>query len=79
VGQDEKLINNDVDLDVGDVLSVVYETLPVNGTILDRNPDGTFDYTPNQDGSTTDSFTYHLLDLAGAVSNSTTVTFIINP
>jgi len=79
VGQDEKLLNNDVDPDAGDILSVEYESEPTHGVIQFRSSDGTFDYTPNQDGSTTDSFTYHVRDLAGAVSNSTTVTFIINP
>nr|MBA3760277.1 Ig-like domain-containing protein [Gemmatimonadales bacterium] len=63
VGQDEKLLNNDVDPDAGDILSVEYESEPTHGVIQFRSSDGTFDYTPNQDGSTSDSFTYHVRDL----------------
>ncbi|HEX7336416.1 MAG TPA: Ig-like domain repeat protein, partial [Gemmatimonadales bacterium] len=80
VGQDEDLLNNDFDPDAGDVLAAEIVQGPSRGVIVAFDPSGTFDYTPNGDqAGNTDTFTYRVRDLAGAVSNTTTVTITITP
>ena len=67
----------DSDVD-GDALSV--NTTPVSGPsngVLTLNADGTFDYTPNEDFSGTDSFTYEISDGNGG-TDTATVNITIN-
>ena len=70
------LLQNDVDPD-GDPLTV--NTTPIsnvsNGTIT-LHTDGSFEYTPNENFSGTDSFTYQISD--GTETDTATVTITIN-
>ena len=63
------LLANDLDLD-GDELQIESFGQPTNGTV-DVNPDGGFNYQPNENFSGTDSFTYTITDGNGATSTQT--------
>ncbi len=69
------LIGNDTDAD-GDALTVTAATA-ANGTVV-INPDGSVDYTPNQDFNGTDTITYTISDGNGGFSTST-ATITVNP
>jgi hypothetical protein len=64
------VLANDSDID-GDTLTVVGATDGANGSVV-INGDGTVTYTPNEDFTGTDSFTYEVSD--GTVSSFSTVT-----
>ncbi|MBA7598743.1 MAG: tandem-95 repeat protein [Calditrichaeota bacterium] len=70
------VLENDVDADVGDVLSVASVTQGANGSVV-INPDGTVTYTPNENFSGSDSFTYTVSDNNGG-SATATVTVLVN-
>jgi hypothetical protein len=62
----------DSDVDVGDTLIV--NTTPVSGPsngALTLNGDGSFEYTPNQEYSGSDGFTYELEDTSDATDTAT--------
>ena len=74
------VLGNDTDPD-GDSLTATIETSPAHGT-LDLEPDGSFAYTPHQDWSGTDHFTYRAYDgwlLADPAQATITVTPINDP
>ena len=75
------VLANDTDADLG---SVAGDTLTVNsaadgshGTVTNNGTDVT--YSPAANWYGTDAFTYSVRDAAGAVSNTATVTVIVNP
>ncbi|QEW17871.1 hypothetical protein LA6_000025 [Marinibacterium anthonyi] len=68
------LLANDSDVN-GDALSVTGFTQPANGTLVD-NGDGTWSYTPNEDYTGGDSFTYTVTD--GELTDTATVTLTVN-
>ncbi|BBU56655.1 MULTISPECIES: Hint domain-containing protein [Mameliella] len=57
------VLANDSDPD-GDPLTVVFNTDPANGTVVD-NGDGTFTYTPDDGFTGTDTFEYDVSDSSG--------------
>ena len=61
--------------DIGINLSVISHTEPLHGT-LTLNADGNFTYTPDEDFTGTDSFTYTIQDISMQEDNAT-VTFTI--
>ena len=70
---------NDTDPDDGlDLTSIQIVTGPTNGSVV-VNGDGTVDYTHDGSETTSDSFTYSIRDLAGAVSNIATVSVAVTP
>ncbi|GAA0477594.1 hypothetical protein GCM10009096_19360 [Parasphingorhabdus litoris] len=69
------VLANDNDPD-GDTLSVTTASA-ANGTVVIR-PDGTIDYTPNQDFNGTDTITYTISDGNGGTSTAT-VTVTVGP
>jgi PKD repeat protein len=73
---DRTLVN-----DVGGVLiaaGFVNGSGPLHGTVRNWDVSGTFDYTPNNDGATLDTFSYEVSDEYG-IGNVTTVTINITP
>lgn len=64
------VLSNDTDID-GDALTATLQTLPANGTVSLQS-DGSFTYTPLQDFSGLDGFTYAAND--GAASSVAAVT-----
>ncbi len=54
----------------------VQHSAPAHGA-LEQNPDKTFTYTPVGNYSGQDSFTYQLVDPAGGISNTATVTLYV--
>ncbi|MBW4489831.1 MAG: cadherin-like domain-containing protein [Trichocoleus desertorum ATA4-8-CV12] len=64
------LIGNDVDVDLGDILSVTTTTQPGKGALVD-NGNGTYTYTPNANYNGGDSFAYTIRDRDGATSTAT--------
>ncbi len=67
----------DVDVDGNlDASSHTVVNGPAGGTLL-WQPNGAFVYTPTTNFAGTDSFTYTVRDLAGAVSNEATVTIFV--
>ena len=58
---DINVLANDSDPDPNDILSVVNNGLPENGS-LEANADGTFTYTPETDFTGTDRFVYVISD-----------------
>ncbi|MCV0393253.1 MAG: tandem-95 repeat protein [Nitrosopumilus sp.] len=73
------LANNDSDVDDElDLTSINIITQPANG-ILTVNNDGTVGYAHDGSETVTDSYTYTINDLAGATSNTATVTITITP
>ena len=68
------LATNDSDADDGlDLGSISIVSGPTNGTIDSINGDGTVDYTHDGSETVADSFTYTINDLAGATSNTVSV------
>ena len=73
------LASNDTDPDDGlDVTSIQIVAGPANGSVV-VNGDGTVDYTHDGSETTSDSFTYSIRDLAGAISNIATVSVTVTP
>lgn len=73
------LADNDSDSDgTLNLASIVIVNQPAHGTITIHD-DGTVTYTHDGSETTSDSFTYSILDNEGAVSNTATVTITINP
>jgi len=70
------LLDNDTDVD-GDPLTAVLVDGVTSGT-LTLNANGSFTYSPNENFSGTDSFTYRAND-GTAASNLVTVTLTVNP
>jgi gliding motility-associated-like protein len=54
------------------------KTNPPNGSVTVK-PDGSIQYTPNKDYYGTDTFTYTVKDVGGAVSAPGTVTIVVTP
>jgi Tol biopolymer transport system component len=71
------VLANDLDPE-GSALTAVVATLPAHGT-LTLNPDGAFSYSPEADYNGSDTFTYRVIDAAGAVSNIAAVSVTIAP
>ena len=73
------LATNDADADDGlDLASITIVSGPTNGSIV-VNADGTVDYTHDGSETVADSFTYTIDDLAGAMSNTVTVSLAVTP
>ena len=73
------LATNDTDADDGlDLASIAIVTGPANGSLINHG-DGTVTYTHNGGETTTDSFSYAIEDLSGALSNTATVSLTITP
>ncbi len=71
---------NDTDADDGlDLTSITIVSGPTNGAITNINTNGTVEYTHNGSETLSDSFTYTIRDLAGATSNTVTVSLTITP
>jgi VCBS repeat-containing protein len=70
------ILGNDDDVD-GDLLSAILESGPSHGTLA-LNSDGSFTYTPDQDFSGSDSFSYRAFD-GIALSNIAAVTITVEP
>jgi VCBS repeat-containing protein len=62
----------------GDVLQPVLSGQASNGTVSISSY-GSFIYTPNQDFHGSDSFSYYVIDTAGAASSTATVSLTITP
>lgn len=74
------LAGNDLDLDDGlDLTSITIVSGPTNGTITSINTNGAVDYTHDGSETLTDSFTYTIRDLAGAISNTVAVSLTVTP
>ena len=72
------LAANDIDADNAlDLNSIVIVGAPVNGTLF-VNGNGTVDYTHNGSETGSDSFTYTITDISGAISNVATVNIVVN-
>ena len=72
------LAANDSDFDSGlDLASIRLTSKPTNGSVT-VNKDGTVDYTEITAGATSDSFTYVISDLSGAISNTAMVTINVD-
>lgn len=65
------LLDNDVDVDEGDVLSAELIEGPSNAERFSLNPDGSFTYRPAEGFVGTDSFTYQAVDQGGLSSAAT--------
>lgn len=76
VGPRHNLLVNDTDPD-GDTLTAGLVDQANNG-VVDLNPDGTFTYTPNNDFSGDDAFTYRAND-ASETSNVATASITVTP
>jgi VCBS repeat-containing protein len=73
------LAANDVDVDNSLVLnSIVIVGAPVNGTLI-VNANGTVDYTHDGSQTLSDSFSYIISDISGAISNVATVNITVIP
>jgi VCBS repeat-containing protein len=69
----------DSDIDsVIDLNSIVITSLPSNGSVV-VNGDGTVTYTHNGNESLSDSFSYTISDISGAVSTAATVSIAVTP
>jgi hypothetical protein len=74
------LAGNDTDADDGlDLTSITIISGPTNGAIDSINVNGTVDYTHDGSETLSDSFTYTIKDLAGATSNTVTVSLTVTP
>ncbi len=80
INQDESIdidvLNNDSDPD-GDDIAISSLEQAANGTVL-INGDGTISYRPNNGFVGQDSFTYHITDDSGEVSDATVVVNVAN-
>jgi hypothetical protein len=73
------VLGNDTDVDNAiDPTSLTIKTNPSHGTVT-VNPDGSIQYTPNKDYFGTDTFTYTVKDVSGAVSAPGKVTVVVTP
>ncbi len=73
------LAASDSDIDNAlDLNSIVITSLPVNGSVV-VNGDGTVTYTHNGSETASDSFSYTIADVSGAVSNTASVAVTVNP
>ena len=75
---DEGVLYNDYDLDTGQNLRVVLVVHPLHGNLI-LNPNGTFMYTHDGGESTSDSFTYYVVDDTGLTSDTVSAYLCINP
>ncbi|MGB2741027.1 MAG: tandem-95 repeat protein [Cognaticolwellia sp.] len=74
----DQLLSNDSDVD-GDTLTVnTTPLIDVGNGILTLAADGSFSYTPNEDYTGTDSFTYEISDGNGGTAQAS-VALIVNP
>ncbi|MDX2232072.1 MAG: Ig-like domain-containing protein [Leptolyngbyaceae cyanobacterium bins.349] len=73
------VLTNDSDPDNTVPLSTQLITGPANAISFSLNPNGTFSYTPRNDFSGSDRFTYVVVDALGAVSNTATVAITVTP
>jgi VCBS repeat-containing protein len=64
------VLANDSDVDVGEQLVASSVLMPPSNGTLTLNTDGSFAYTPNENFSGTDSFTYELSDGNGGVGSA---------
>ncbi len=71
------VVANDTDADGTINPATVVVSQPSNGGTFANN-DGTVDYTPAQDFTGNDSFTYTVKDNLGVISNTATVTITVN-
>ncbi len=73
------LLSNDLDIDNAvDLNSIMIVDGPVNGNVT-VNGDGTVSYVHTKRGTTSDSFSYTVADISGAVSNVVTVNINVIP
>ena len=73
------LAANDFDLDNAiDLNSIVITSAPANGSLI-TNGDGTVTYLHDGSEASSDSFTYIIADIAGAISNTASVNITVNP
>jgi VCBS repeat-containing protein len=73
-----RILDNDTDVDTAiNPGSVTLEQLPSFGTAI-VNADGTVSYRPALNYRGTDTFTYRVRDVLGAVSNIATVNILVN-
>jgi len=73
------LAANDVDVDNAlDLNSIVITVAPVNGSLV-TNGDGTVTYTHDGSPTLSDSFSYTIADISGAISNAANVTITVIP
>ncbi len=74
------VLTNDVDVDhTLDASSLVLVSNPINGSAIIEFATGKVLYTPSNNFTGNDSFTYSLKDPAGASSATTTVTITVTP
>ncbi|UCB56113.1 MAG: tandem-95 repeat protein, partial [Thiotrichales bacterium] len=73
------LAANDMDVDSAlDLNSISIIGAPANGSLI-VNGDGTVTYSHNGSETTSDSFTYTIADISGAISNTATVNIAVTP
>lgn len=77
VGADAGVLANDTDTE-GDELSAVLVTGPANGE-LQLRPNGSFEYSPDQDYAGSDAFEYLVRDAYGNESGTVTVSLTVRP
>ncbi len=73
------VLGNDNDDGALDVTSVTLVELPAHGTAVADPASGVVTYTPADDFSGADSFSYQVRDDAGQISNIATVSVTVNP
>lgn len=74
------VLANDIDVDnTLDGSGLIVVNGPANGTAVVEPASGTILYTPNEDFTGNDSFTYQVTDPAGATSNPATVNITVLP
>ena len=66
---DDGVMSNDYDDDPGQTLNTILVVYPLHGTLI-LNPNGTFIYTHDGGESTSDSFTYYVVDDTGLTSDT---------
>jgi hypothetical protein len=72
------VLNNDVDPDSSDVLTVTLLSGPSNGGAV-VNPGATFTYTPNPGFLGSDSLIYQIQDTSGATSTAAVTISVVFP
>ncbi|MBF2026024.1 MAG: tandem-95 repeat protein [Oscillatoriales cyanobacterium C42_A2020_001] len=73
------VLANDTDIDNTLPLSTQLINGPANAIAFSFSPNGTFSYTPRENFSGSDRFTYVVVDALGAISNTATVSLTITP
>ena len=74
------VLANDTDVDDAlDVSSLLVVSGPAHGSAVVQGTTGEILYTPSQDFTGNDSFTYTVKDMQGATSATTTVTITVSP